>query len=210
MPPSNMHLLGPDNASTPYNPASGGPFLPTSSTTATTAAQNATAPGLDTDPNVLASLALQQQGLSQLDANLKNARERAIIQFGDPALASEAGFGLDPQAGAFAQQNYMSGNAQLSRLDKQHDLARQAIINRLAAHGILQSGDLGYQEGQENQSYGNQVYDARQSVLDYLAGLMNTYNQQRQALSQSVIGARQQAIQNFLSNPDAYTAAFGG
>jgi hypothetical protein len=162
------------------------------------------------DPNVADSLALEQQGLGQLDAALKSAREKAIIGFGDPSLANEAGFGLDPQAGAFAQQNYLSGNSTLSRLDKQHTLARQAVINQLASHGILNSGDLGYQEGNADQNYGNQVYDAKNSILDYLSNLLSSYNQNRTNLHQATIAARQNALNAFASNPDAYAQFFGG
>lgn len=187
------------------------PFLPSpaaqSPTTSAVPAPNST---VETDPGVLSALALQQMGYAQGDAGLKSARERTIINFGDPALASEAGFGLDPQAGAFAQQNYLSGNATLARLDKQHTLARQAVINALASHGILNSGDLGYQEGQADSAYGNTVYDAKQSVLDQLAGLFSTYLDRRTALDTQVQNARLAKIQNFLSNPDAYANAFGG
>jgi hypothetical protein len=147
--------------------------------------------------------------LSQLDALLKQNREQAIIQFGDPAFASQAGFGLDPQAGAFAQQNYLSGNATLARLDKQHKDARKSVIDRLAGHNILNSGDLGYQEGQADSAYGNDVYDARQQVLKYLSDLYGGYLDKRQNLQQSVQQARLAAIQNYLSNPDAYAGAYG-
>lgn len=164
---------------------------------------------LDSDPGVLASLALEHQGLSQLDAGLKAARERAIISFGDPSLAEEAGFGLDPQAGAFARQNYLSGNATSARNDRQHQLARRAIINKLVSHGLLQSGELGYQEGQENVDYGNQSYDARQKVLDFLSQLFGDYNDRRTQLQQGTVNSRLGAIQNYLSNPDAYAGAFG-
>jgi hypothetical protein len=155
-----------------------------------------------TDPGYLAALGLEQSGLSQLDAALKAARERAIIDFGDPALAAMAGFGLDPQAAAFAQQNYLSGNASLARLDKQHDLMKQAVINRLASHGILTSGDLGYQEGQADQDYGNNVYDTKQKLLDYLNGVQTQDTQARQGLHQGVISALQGAYQNFLDHPE--------
>jgi hypothetical protein len=162
-----------------------------------------------TDPNVLASLALEQQGLGQLDAGLKSARERAIISFGDPSLADEAGFGIDPQAGAFAKQNYLSGNATLARIDKSHELARQAVINRLVSHGLLKSGDLGYGESEADSQYGNNVYDAKQQLLDYLANLFGSYNDKRTTLQQSTLNARMNAINQFLSNPDAYGAAYG-
>lgn len=161
-------------------------------------------------PGVNDSLALEQQGISQLDANLNAARQQAIIQFGDPALAQLAGFGLDPQAGAFAQQNYLSGNSTLARLDKQHQLGARAVINQLVSHGLLNSGDLGYGEGQENQAYGNNVYDAQQSVLQQLAGLYNNYLTSRYGLESNANSAQLQALQSFLANPDAYATLLSG
>lgn len=163
----------------------------------------------DTDPGVLAAIANEQQGFGTLDAALKAARERAIVNYGDPSIATDAGFGVDPETAAFARQNYQSGNAVLARLAHAHELNRQAIINRLAAHGILASGDLGYQEGQENQSYGNTTYDAKQQLLDSLANLLSNYNSQRQDLANQVLQARMNAINNFVANPDAYAAAYG-
>lgn len=160
-------------------------------------------------PGVSNALALEQEGLSQLDANLNQQRQQAIINFGDPALAQLAGFGLDPQAGAFAQQNYLSGNATLARLDKAHQLAAQGVINTLASHGLLNSGDLGYQEGQENQNYGNNVYDAQQSVLQQLASLYNNYLTSRYGLENNANQAQLDALTSYLSNPDAYASLVG-
>lgn len=164
---------------------------------------------IDTFPGVLNALALEQQGLGQLNGQLNDARQRAIINFGDPTLASEAGFGIDPQAAAFAQQNYLSGNSTLARLDHAHQIAQQQVINRLAAHGILNSGDLGYLEGQENQSYGNNVYDAQQAVLDQLSTLYGNYLNGRYGLESNANNAQLQALQDFLSNPDAYAQLTG-
>lgn len=155
----------------------------------------------DTDPSVALARALENQGIGQLDAWLKSAREQAIIQSGDPALASIAGFGLDPQAGVFAQQNYLSGNADLARVARARDLAKKAIINRLASRGLLRSGDLGYLEGQANIDYGNQEYDVRQNVLKKLADLMAQYLQQKQALKQNTVSAYQSAFNNVANNP---------
>jgi hypothetical protein len=148
----------------------------------------------DTDPGYQMALAQEQAGLSSVDANEKAARERAIIGFGDPALADLAGFGLDPQAADFARQNYLSGNATLSRLDKEKDDKRRAIINALAGHGILESGDLGYQEGQASLTYGQNVYDARNKVLDYLRQVDQDAQDRKNALRQSVVAALQNAF----------------
>jgi len=156
----------------------------------------------DSDPGYQAALAQEQLGLSQLNSALKNQIQQRIIAYGDPALASMAGFGLDPQAAAFAKQNYLSGNAQLARIDRQHKDNLQAIINQLASHGILFSGDTGYRSGQEDQNYGNTVYDAQQAALADILGYRQQNLQQSQSLHQSVIDALQNAYQNYLNHPE--------
>lgn len=166
--------------------------------------------GLDSDAGVALARALENQGIGSLDSWLKSARERAIIQSGDPALAGMAGFGLDPQAGTFAQQNYLSGNADLARVDRAKKLAHRAIINRLAARGLLRSGDLGYLEGESNIDFGNQEYDVRQNVLSKLSDFMKQYLDQKQALKQSTLGAYQTAYQRLAENPGLLSAVYGG
>lgn len=154
------------------------------------------------DPGYQAALAQEQMGLSQSNAALKNLIQQRIIAYGDPSLAGMAGFGLDPQAAAFAKQNYLSGNAELARIDKQHQHNLQAIINQLAGHGLLFSGDTGYRSGEENQGYGNTVYDAQQKALADILGYRQNTLQQQQQLHQSVIDALQQAYQTYLNHPE--------
>lgn len=132
---------------------------------------------------------------SASDAWAREQARNAIINFGDPALASMAGFGFDPQDAAFASQNYLSGNATLAKINHAHELARQAVINRLVSHGLLNSGDLGYQSQQEATQYGNQQYDARLSLLNYLsqlfAGSATSSNAARKALLTQQMGVTQ-------------------
>lgn len=154
------------------------------------------------NPGYQDAIAREQLGLSQSNAALNNLIQQRIISYGDPALASMAGFGLDPQAAAFARQNYISGNAQLARIDKAHQQNLRNVINTLAAHGILNSGDTGYQTGQEDQGYGNNVYDAQQAALADILGYRQNALQQQQQLHQSVIDALQQAYQTYLNHPE--------
>ena len=124
-----------------------------------------------------------------------------------------AGFGFDPQAAAFAQQNYLSGNADLAKLDKSHNLARQAVINRLASHGILNSGHLGYGEGEADQQYGNQVYDNRTALLNLLRGFQSQVltgkQKNQQLLSDAKFAAEQRAVDKRNSDVLAWAAAHG-
>lgn len=154
------------------------------------------------DPGYQAALAQEQLGLSQSNAALNNLIQQRIIAYGDPALAGMAGFGLDPQAAAFARQNYLSGNAELARVDRQHKNNLQAIINQLAGHGLVFSGDTGYRSGQEDQNYGNTVYDAQQRALADILGYRQNTIQQQQQMHQAVIDALQNAYQNYLNHPE--------
>jgi hypothetical protein len=102
----------------------------------------------DAFPSVVNAKSLQQLGVEQLGQSFNDYLRNLVIGYGDPQLAAQAGFGLDPQAGAFARANYLSGNASLARLDKQRGDANRALVNRLASHGLLFSGDLGYGQKQ--------------------------------------------------------------
>jgi hypothetical protein len=165
---------------------------------------------IENDPGVIQARQQEQLGLQQLDAEEAKARREAIIRFGDPALASMAGFGLDPQDAAFAKQNYLSGNAELARIDAAHKDRRNSIVNQLAAHGILGSGELGYQQGREDLTYGQTTYDARNRVLDYLNQTNQSYLDRRNSLRQATLQALQNAYQFGLQNPQLYGGEDGG
>ena len=156
----------------------------------------------DSDPGLAGARAAEQLGIPSINSNLQNLIAQRIANYGDPSFAAQAGFGLDPQAAAFARQNYLTGNADLARLDHQHQQARQAIINRLAGHGLLFSGETGYQTGQEDQGYGNQVYDAQQKVLSDILGYRTSALNQTQGLHGNVTQALEQAWQNYMAHPE--------
>jgi hypothetical protein len=161
----------------------------------------------NSDPGYAAALAAEQLGLPRIDNDTNNLIAQRIVAYGDPNLATMAGFGLDPQSAAFARQNYLSGNGTLARLDKAHAQARQAIINQLAAHGLIDSGETGYQEGNADQTYGNQVYDAQQQALADILGYRNAAQQQRDALHNASIAALENAFQIMSQNPQAYASS---
>lgn len=166
-----------------------------------------------TDPGYLAALNAQQQGDAQLQAQLRNQIQQAIIQYGDPSLASQADFGLDNQSAAFAKQNYLSGNSTKARIDKANQDALRGIVNTLAGHGLLFSGDYGYDNQQQATTYGNQIYDAQQAVLNAIAGYRSTALSQEQGLQQSVVAALEQAYTNMVNQQIAnggYTGSTPG
>lgn len=157
-----------------------------------------------TDPGYVGAQTAENLGVPSVNNNLNNLIAQRIVAYGDPSLAAQAGFGLDPQAAAFARQNYLSGNGELARLDKAHTQARQTIINTLASHGLVDSGDTGYQIGNADQSYGNQVYDAQQSALADILGYRNSAQTQLSGLHSATVAALENAFTNYANNPSAY------
>jgi hypothetical protein len=160
--------------------------------------------GAQSDPGYASANSAEQLGIPSINNDLNNMIAKRIVDYGDPSLAGMAGFGLDPQAAAFARQNYLSGNGQLARIDKAHENVRRAIINALAAHGLIDSGDTGYQTGQADQTYGNNVYDAQQQALADILGYRNQAQQQRDSLHSAKVAALEQAYTYAMNNPSQY------
>lgn len=160
---------------------------------------------INSDPGVLAARAAYNQGVTNLDAWLRGQREGAFVDFGDPNLVIP-GWNVDPNTAAMAKQNYASGNSILSRIDTSHTNAARSIINTLAAHGILNSGDLGYRQGVENQAYGNNVYDARKNLLGALNQDYQSYLDRKNSLQDAIT----QAIQGAYANQMAMASQYAG
>jgi hypothetical protein len=199
----NATVGPPPGSSTPHAPVYGAAGGPAAGGGGSLPQAPQTSP-FDSDPGYAATRAAEQLGISSTNNNLNNLIAQRIVAYGDPSLAAQAGFGLDPQSAAFARQNYLSGNGQLARLDKQHEQARKAIINQLAAHGLIDSGDTGYQIGNADQGYGNQVYDAQQQALADILGYRNNAQTQLSGLHQQTIAALENAFTNYANNPAAY------
>lgn len=161
-----------------------------------------------TDPGYQASLNSQTQGNADIQAELNQALSQALIGYGSPALAaqlSKFGYTLNPEDQAAADANYKAGTATLAQLDQTHSLAKQGVINTLTGHGIADSGDLGYQTGITDQNYANNVYGATNSVLSQIQQLEQNALTQKQGLQGNVNTALQNAWNNVIQNPGAYT-----
>lgn len=156
------------------------------------------------NPGYLAAIAAEQTGTQQADAALRAAQEAAIVGYGDPTLAAALGINVDPTVAAAARQNYLAGNASLARLDKQHQLNQQGSINNLAAHGILFSGETGYQRGNIDQTYGNDVYDAQQALLNQNRQWLAQNVATKQGLHTDVVNAATGAYNTAVANPAVY------
>lgn len=157
----------------------------------------------NTDPGYLAALASEQTGSQQADAALKAAQEQAIVQFGDPSLAQAAGIHVNPLTAAAAQQNTQSGNSTVAGYQRTRDQNQQTILSSLAAHGMLDSGQLGYATGQNQQKYGRDVYGGLQTALAGLNTAQATDVLTKQGLHSDVVTALGNAY-------DARVKASGG
>src|SRR5215831_14437185 len=156
----------------------------------------------NTDPGYLAALAAEQAGGAQADAALRAAREQALVRFGDPGLAGAFGLdGVDPLTAAMAQQATSSGISTLAQLQRQRDLDQQTIVNSLAAHGLINSGDLGWRSGQNQQDYGTALYNAQQGVLDTLAQNARDTALQKQQLHTNTVNAITSAYNTYVNDP---------
>lgn len=161
-----------------------------------------------TNPGYLAALAAEQSGSQQADAALRAAQEAAIVGYGDPSIAAALGVGqVSDNAAAAARANYLAGNSSLARLDRQKGQSEQGNINNLAAHGIINSGELGYQAGQIGRNYGNAVYDTQQQLLSGLNAAQQQNLATKAGLHSNTIGALTGAYDQYVANPQFYGAA---
>lgn len=163
------------------------------------------------NPGYLAALAAEQSGSQQADAALRAAQEAAIVGYGDPSIAAALGLGsVSDNTAAAARANYLAGNSSLARLDKQKSTNEQGNVNNLAAHGILFSGELGYQAGQIGKNYGNAVYDTQQQLLAGLTAAQQQNLAAKAGLHSQTIGALTGAYDTMVANPGYYGATATG
>jgi len=159
----------------------------------------------NTDPGYLAALAAEQAGSAQLDAALRAQREAALVNFGDPSLAGAFGLdNLDPLTAAMAQQATTSGVSTLAQLQRSRDLSQQSLQNNLAAHGMINSGDLGWRTGQNQQNYGTALYNAQQGAIGALNTAAQNAATQKAGLHTNVVNALTSAYNAYVGNPNDY------
>ncbi len=148
---------------------------------------------------------LAAQGISD-SAQRRAARQRAVTMFGEVPdfttltgagglIGPDLGLDIDEVTRGLAAQNTTAGLSTVARLDQAHTDRLRQIKNVLAARGALRSGETGYQLGREQEDYTRAQYDARQQVVDYLAGVQAAFAQserQRQmTLAQALWAAAQ-------------------
>jgi len=158
-----------------------------------------------TDPGYLGAITQQKQQGQAIDQQTTDALSRLLVQYGDPNIAN--GLNLGPSVGAEASANTNAGISTLAQLNHQHDLNRRAVVNALAAHGILNSGDTGYRLGEEDRSYGIANANAHQSLMDAISQAQNQGLASKATLQNNVLAALENAFQNYITNPAFYGQA---
>lgn len=157
--------------------------------------------------DMLNSDALYQQLLGNLSAagiqanqTQQGQTQQAIEQFGEvPDLTSSiSGLGLDPQSSLYSMifgditpdvQNAAdaltkSGLSTTAGLDRTHATDIQSLLDSMAARGTVQSGGTGVGLGQADQSYNQNQFGARTSLINYLTGVQQAFNTSKQSILQ--------------------------
>jgi hypothetical protein len=163
-----------------------------------------------TDPGYLSALAAEQTGSQQADNALKAAQEQAIVQFGDPSLAQAAGLNISPLTVAMAQANTAAGTSTVAGLQRTRDDNQTNILDSLAAHGALDSGQTGYATTRNQQAYGQDLYGGLQTALSGLNTATATDVSTKQGLRSDTTKALTGAYDTMVANPALWGAADTG
>lgn len=152
---------------------------------------------LESDPLYVQQKAdLGAQRVSDLAARAA-ARQRAITLFGEvPDFTGQEGLlgenflgDINDVTRGLASQSTKAGLSTVARIDEADRDARENLRNVLAARGILSSGETGYQLGRADTAYRRTQFDARQQLLDYLAGVHAGFVQAERARQQALANA---------------------
>jgi hypothetical protein len=126
--------------------------------------------------------------------------KRALIQYGEiPGTITGSGLknlkpAFDEGTRKLAAANTASGISVKARLNEADLDQRRYIRNRLAAHGILESGETGFQSGRAQTGFARALADSTGKLLVYLSGI---YAGIAQYLEYQ---AQQDAIRKMLAN----------
>lgn len=155
---------------------------------------------------------LSAQGISDA-AHLRGAIQQALIQFGAvPNLPGDvlSNSGLD--TGLTSQLADNNPFSTLKRLAQDYQDRGDAAKNQLAARGILNSGETGYQLGRLGQNQAQSQYDVTNSLLGSLGSLNDAYAQGQQAhaqqLAQGAFVAEQNQANSGGAPPQQVTATY--
>lgn len=168
-----------------------------------------------TDPLYLQNQAnLKSQSVNDA-ASRKASTDQALINFGEIPDFNNAitGLGLDPNSPMYkmlfgdvdpatqtsAQGLTNAGLSTVAQLAQGHKKNLNDLMDNLAARGIVRSGATGAGTGLENQSYLGNQFNARNTLLQYLAGVQSAFTQSENArqsqLAQSATDAMTRQMQ---------------
>jgi hypothetical protein len=116
----------------------------------------------------------------------------------DARLAGPEFARISGVAKPLAEANTASGMSIVARMEKLRKDNVRAIKNALASRGALRSGEAGYQLGEEQQRYSTAQYDARQQLVDLLAGIEAGVAAGARQRAGAQAGAAQQGLQQII------------
>ena len=154
--------------------------------------------GLITNPVVAAAGNARDQAIQDANAQLRQLRSQALINFGSPELAQQLGGTVDPNTAAAAGANQYSI---LANLAHQNLIAGRQLLDSLAGHGLLHSGATGYQQGEQARNYVQALYTAGQNLLSQLNQYLGNYLGTSQAANNNYVSALLNAFQAYGQNP---------
>lgn len=168
------------------------------------------------DPNYISLRNLIQAQSAAEAAQRRAAVQQAVINYG---AVPQAPGGINSQwwsadlpstVGALADQNTAAGLSTLARLARWNETQTRQIQNGLAARGMMQSGELGYQLGEQGLGYRQQQYDAAQDLLAKLFGVYSSSASNEQQRQMQLAQLAMQVAGERASNPAYYTGSGGG
>jgi hypothetical protein len=154
--------------------------------------------GILTNPGVVLAGMNRDQTLGNANALLRQGRSQALINYGDPGLARSLGVAVDPNTAAAAQANQFSTTANLAH---QNQIAGRNLLNNLAGRGLIHSGELGYQQGEQARSYGQASYNDAQNLLASLNQQLQGYTSTTQGAQNAYLNALLGAFGTYGTNP---------
>ncbi len=146
-----------------------------------------------------ANLAALTKGLQQAIIAYGQVPDQAAL--GQLGLPSGALAGLDAQTTALADQNTQNGLSTVARLNQAYTQGKSQLLRALAARGVLNSGESGYQLNQLQTQRNQAGYDATQSLLGLLGSEFGQYSGSEQQLT-----AQEQAAAEAAANRAAMQA----
>lgn len=188
-------------------------------------------PYVNMQPGVMnAQLNLNNQG-GLADDNLRQIIQQALIGYGDtsiasallkqnPALAGSLSGAIDPQTANLAKANTAPnqfnpggmfdgldrnlGHSVLAQLQNQQGWGRDASLSALTAHGLQNSGEVGFEQQYQNRVNSQNSYNAGQTLLNQLSGANAQNLQTHTNLSDAYQNAVTRATSNVYAHPSAF------